>query len=393
MAGPLASDQGGQTAAKRRRVVFVPAPGRASEETIVRQGMAFELVVETPGYAWNSLRAWSGAGVDLLIVEIDERDDFSRRRFAAGVAALRGTIHVAAAVRTMDPALMRTLYHAGAVDVLPLPLDDGHIEEALEAAPRPTANAETRRQGKVIGFLGAQGGSGATAIATQAAVIWADKRRTCLIDMDPQRGAAALYLNIDTSLTFANLVEAGQRLDDELMSQLAVRHPSGLSVIAAPRDVSPLDLANPRAIETIVQIATNLFDVTVLDLPGAILDWSLRAMELCDRLVMITPVTIGGLHQAQRRLAFIEANGLSDRVVMVANRVKAPMFGAPETGDSEKLLQRKWNYLLTDEPALGEALDLGKTLSQVRRGTRLEKDLRAMVTKLDQDLDLGDPAS
>ena len=65
----------------------------------------------------------------------------------------------------------------------------------------------------VSGLMTLLGGMGTSMVASQLAQIWAGERQVLLIDLDVQRGNAALYLNLKPRLSIADLVEAEDRLD------------------------------------------------------------------------------------------------------------------------------------------------------------------------------------
>ena len=91
----------------------------------------------------------------------------------------------------------------------------------------------------MVSVIKSVGGVGATALLTQLAIRAAENeakfgREVCLIDLDVQFGDAAFQLGLQPQLTFFDLLEAGARLDGELLRATTTPHPSGLKVIAAP---------------------------------------------------------------------------------------------------------------------------------------------------------------
>ena len=90
--------------------------------------------------------------------------------------------------------------------------------------------------GKLLAFMGAKGGTGVTTLACNFAVALAQEpgENTLLIDLDLPLGDAALNLGIVAEFSTIDALQVADRLDGSLLSQLLVKHSSGLSVLAAP---------------------------------------------------------------------------------------------------------------------------------------------------------------
>jgi pilus assembly protein CpaE len=325
-------------------------------------------------------------GLDAIVVELQPGDGAQLAAFRALVDALAGRLPVIAAVAGLSVADTRLLLRNGAADAVALPLTPAELRPALEPVRRaPVARpaAQPGVQGRSIAFLGAIGGAGTTSLIAQAGILWAKRNRVCLIDLDLQFGNAALYLDLKPRLTLADLVEAGDRFDPELLQSVAVAHASGLSVVASPVDMVPLDLLSPAFVARLLETATRAFDLVLLDLPQAWTDWTTRALQRADVACLVTTTSVPGLHQARRQLDMFEANGLSGRLKLIANRVERGMFRAPDLKPVESVLSRRVDFAVAeDRETVTAAHDEGRPLAEIRRGSRVEKDLRALVDGL-----------
>ncbi len=323
---------------------------------------------------------------DVLVVEVDAGDARALDAFERFVREHSGRLPVIGAVRDATVPITRAMLHAQAVDVLPIPFSAVDLLQSVErgrerlAVLRPDS---ARRGGRVVTFIGALGGTGATCVATQAAAMWAASANVLLIDLDVQFGNAALYLNVRSQLSLADIVDVGDRLDVELLRSVAERHPSGLSVITCPPDILPLDSLTPEFIDRLIAMATEAYDVVILDVPGVWVSWSLSALQKSDLIVMLTTLSVAGIHQSRRQLELLDANGLADRLRLVANRVPTPIMGKLDLTEPEKLLRRRFAATIANDwSAMSTAIDEGRTVSSVKMRSRLEKDLRALVGML-----------
>ncbi len=323
---------------------------------------------------------------DVLIAQVNPDNARDFEEFERFVQSHSGTLPVVAAVRDLTVAVTRRVLRSQAVDVLPLPFSADELHQAIEtgrdtmAASRPAGRGRT---GTVLTFLGALGGMGTTTMATQAGMIWAESANVCLIDLDVQFGNAALYLNLRPSLSVADLIDADERMDQEFLRSVAVRHSSGLNVISCPPDIMPLDALTPELVERLLDMAAQVWDVVLVDLPGAWINWSAAALSRSDIIMLVTELSVAGAHQARRQLEVIEANGLHDRVRIVLNRTNAPMFGKADFSATEAALRRKIDFPITnDYPAMTSAIDEGKPVGAIKLRSRIEKDIRTMVGEL-----------
>ena len=323
------------------------------------------------------------ARADMLIVEVDVSKPAQFDQFARLAQELGSSVPLVAASRTLTVADTRRLIRCGAIDVLPLPIAPEDFDHAIEQATRlrGPATAAAVNEGRIVSFLGAVGGIGATALATQAGVLWADTKRVCLIDLDIQFGSAALYLDIKPKLNLVDLIDAGERLDAEIFQTVAAQHSSGLHVIAGPDDMLPLDIITPAAVMQILNVARKCFDIVIIDLPSAWTSWSMTVLSQSAVTILVAPLTVPGIHQARRKLDLMEANGLPSKILL--NRVARPMFRTIDLGDTEKILGRKVDFTVANDfVTVSSAIDQGRTLAAVKAKSRVGLDLAEMVAAL-----------
>ena len=371
--------------AEPTRVLLIVEPRTSPGIADVARG-DYLLSVETVGIEAVTATTPGLRRAEVVIVEVDPHNAVMFDEFEAFVREHAGKLPVIAVVRELTVAATRKVLRSGAVDVLPLPFTADEFAHAVDPARDAArssparATAAAAKHGKVISFLGAIGGAGTTALATQAGIIWSATAKVCLIDLDVQFGNAALYLDLRPKLGVVDIIEAGERLDAEVLQTIAEAHPSGLSVVASPPDMVPLDTLSTELVEKLLTLATQSYDIVLVDLPAAWTNWSLRVIELSDLTLMVTSLSVPGIHQAKRQVEVIDANGMSDRLRVVVNRVAHPMFGKIDLSDTQALIGRRIDYAIAnDYPTVSGAIDRGKPFTAK---TRVDKDLRAMVASL-----------
>lgn len=329
---------------------------------------------------------------DLLVLEIDPDNAGEVAALEQFATTVGGRIPVVAAARGLTIAATRRLMRLSLADVLPIPFTREELGQALDSCRQKLAQLRTgggpARSGNVIALQGVLGGVGTTMIATQLAQIWAaDNKRVLLIDLDVQRGTAALYMNLKPRLSIADLIEADDRLDSEFLKMVIERHMSGVSMISTPADMTPLDAITPEFIDRLLDLAAQNYDLVLLDLPGVWMDWTALAIQKADVLMLITQMTVPGVQQARRQLDVAEANGLGERVRVMMNRMVPGLFGKYDVGEAETALRSRVHFALAnDYPTVSAALDEGRSVGQIKMKSKVEKDLRGIAAQLTEEL-------
>ena len=347
-------------------------------------GLPLELSL-VPVTDWIDPEELSNATI--AVVQVDAETPASVKRFQK-LAASTDTPLIAAAYEP-PLALVRSLLRAGAHDVLPLPLDLTDLETSIRVLleqqsgqNQQIATPGVQSRSRVISVVKTVGGVGATSIATQLAVRFAEReanagRDTCLIDLDLQFGDAAFQLGLRPNLSVSDLLEAGARLDGALVRATASRHPSGLNLIASPAEMMPLEGISSDQILQIVDIAAREFGTVFLEVPTNWTNWSLSLLARSDLVLLVADVTIPSLHRARRQLELMASQGLQDlEVRIVANRFEKSQLKTIKPADIRDALGRDIAYTVANEPGVMRvAVDRGVPISEVKRRSAIGKDL------------------
>jgi pilus assembly protein CpaE len=323
------------------------------------------------------------AGGAAAVVEVNPEVPASLKRFEKIAAATRRPLIAAA----YDPplALVRALVRAGAHDVVPLPLDVGDLETSLlpiaDDIRRHDADQRSAN-GKLVSIVKSVGGIGATSLLTQLAVRAAQNeakqgREVCLIDLDLQFGNAAFQLGLKPSLTVFDLIEAGDRLDSELLRSTTTEHPTGLKILAAPKSMMPLDSLTSEQLIAILDIAKREFGTVFVDLPANWTNWSLSLIAQSDLVLLVTELSVTGLHRARRQLELIREQDLVNvDLRLVANRFEKGLLRTVRPADVQRALGRDVTYTIANDPAvMHPAIERGVPIAEIKRKSAVGKDI------------------
>lgn len=323
------------------------------------------------------------AGSAAAVIQVDPGDPASVTRFEKLAAATRTPVIAAAYEPPL--ALVRALVRAGAHDVVPLPLDIAELEASLlpiRDQLKREASSSQSANGKVVCVIKSVGGIGATSLLSQLAIRTAENearfgREVCLLDLDLQFGNSAFQLGLRPQLTFHDLIDAGGRLDGELLRATTSPHPSGLKVVGAPSSLMPLDSVSSEQLIEIVEIAKREFGTVFVDLPASWTNWSLSLLAQSDLVLLVTELSVTGLHRARRQLDLLREQDLASvDLRIVVNRFEKGLMRTVKAGDVQKALGRDIAYTIANEPAvMVPAIERGIPISEIKRRSAVGRDI------------------
>lgn len=278
-----------------------PAPIVAC--TISRDVQEFDLLIEDMEAALGE--SWGDLGFSEALTFFNQPDATMLEFVAMAIdgedeenLALMGEVIAAAAARDIKviliaedvtPAALHQLLRQGANEFVPYPLPEGELMAAIKRLRQP-APAKVAAEGSkladggdgdgvILAVQGLAGGVGASTFAVNlawelATVTKESAPRVCLLDLDLQRGATATYLDLPRREAVFEMLNDTEAMDEEVFGQALVAYEETLQVLTAPSDLVPLDIVTPQDIERVLDMAARHFDFVVVDMPGAVVQWT-----------------------------------------------------------------------------------------------------------------------
>lgn len=335
-------------------------------------------------------------GHTAAIIQVDADSGASMKRFQKLAEAVATPL--IAACYEPPLALVRTLLRSGAHDVVPLPLSIEDIEAALlplRAELSKRQEAAPVKTGKLATVLKSVGGVGATALLGQLAIRFAQiegeyDREVCLLDLDMQFGDVAFQLGVQPRHTFLDLLEAGPRLDGDLLRATVTDHASGLKIIAAPSEMMPIEALPVEQLMRVVELARREFKTVFVDLPTNWTNWSLSMVAQSDLILLVTDLTVAGLHRAKRQLDLLDSQGLDNLDVrIVVNRYEKSLARSIRPADVHHALGREIGFtVVNDQVLMRSAIEQGIPIAELKRKSTLGADIEKLNTGVAAALEL-----
>ena len=283
------------------------------------------------------------------------------------------------------------------------------IDTAAQAAtPDPTLTARTvtsamstsinlpvnyiPTEGRIILVAKARGGIGATTLAVNLALemqMQAMRRRgatggrVALVDLDVQLGNAGSLLDLADRGGMLALAQLGPEPDAQAVRHAMIRHPSGLSVLAAPATAIPFEAFDVRRISCVLDVLAAENDIVIVDLPPALIDWLEPLLLRAERLLMVTDLAVPSIVRARRIISLMTENRQNLPVDIVVAHEKKPFRLGQMHRDAEAALGHPLRHWLPQETKHArQAMDRGEPLVQLAPRCGWSKAVKVMATDL-----------
>lgn len=321
---------------------------------------------------------------DVLIVDftLDSPTDLDRLHHIAQQAGSDTCIIATSKTSTIDG--VRRLMRLGVSDFLPQPINREDLLSALQHAARRVRQSRPSDSGKVVTFLHAGGGAGATTLAVNFASCIRDdddNSRVCILDFDVQFGQVAINLDLKGSHGLLDLLENPDRLDVMFLESIMTHHKSGIDVLVAPDVLVALDAIEPELVVRVIGVATEIYDYVVVDMPLALTPWSQSVLGRSDVAVMVGQLTVPGIRQLRRLAGILASDGVGDvSTVVVLNRFLGGWKTSIRPKEAEKVLGRPIDYLIANDFKTASAcVDQGVPLSVIKKRSPIAKNIFDMT--------------
>lgn len=211
--------------------------------------------------------------------------------------------------------------HAGVKDFLHRPVSMTELRSLIARLSRPTVREEST--GTIVSFVSNKGGVGKSTLSVNVACGLAKRHpdRVLLIDASLQMGVCASMLDLEPRTSLTDAVQERHRLDATLLRRLAVRHPCGLHLLAAPANAVDAAEVDDDVMSRILTLARRSYDYVIVDTFPMFDRVIVAILDMSDRTYVVTeagvPVLQGGVKLVQllNRIGFPD-----DRLKIVLSR-------------------------------------------------------------------------
>lgn len=325
----------------------------------------------------------------LLFVDLSETSDPLTDINSLAEVCEPGTIVIAAG-QVNDVRLYRDLLASGIHDYLLKPLGVDAVRDAFASAqamlnaPR-YADGATERVHAALAVIGCRGGVGASTIATSLAWQMSEtgKRSTALLDLDVHFGTNALAMDVEPGRGLIDAIDNPSRIDGLFLERALVRASDTLSVLSAEAPISNPIVTDGTAYYQLQDELRSAFDMSVMDLPRAMLIQHPHLMTEVQAVVLVTELTLAAARDTIRLLSWLRSNAPQAQVCVLANRVHPGAQQEVLRKDFEGSIEHKIDVAIPyDHKLAAQAAKMGKPMAAIGKSSKTIAPLAELANRL-----------
>jgi pilus assembly protein CpaE len=334
---------------------------------------------------------------ELLILELDEDRGKTFPQIQALLAASPLTEIFLTSFQTDSEVLLEAL-RTGVKEFIPQPIQREELEEAIlrfkerhrEKKPAPVT------RGKLITIIGSKGGVGTTTIAVNLAVTLRQANpdgSVVLVDLNPQFGDAALFLDMEPTHTMGDVAKNVARLDETFLMSILSKHSSGVYLLPSTNAVEEIGLLTPEAVEKTLELLQAMFDYIVIDCGASLADITLATLNISPTVFLVCTLTLPVLRNTKRLLNILShLHYPTDNISIIVNRYEK--HTEVSLKDLEEVLGRNASWTIpNDYGSTMNAINKGQPLSAISPRADVTRDFLKFAKTLGADEQRGQKPS
>ena len=148
----------------------------------------------------------------------------------------------------------------------------------------------------------------------------------------------------------------------------------------------------PQLVDALISGLRRDFALTILDLPSVWTAWTNRALQLADRIVLVTRLSVPHVHLVRRQLGVLALQNLDSAAAHpgLQRRDRRSAESARRSRPPNARSAAPFDIVLPEDArVMGAATNQGLPLSAVRRGTKLEKAVGQLADAIAADALVG----
>lgn len=279
---------------------------------------------------------------------------------------------------TDDPKAILTAMRAGINEFLHPPFEGSLPAAILRVTSAGSSDGAPIKHGKLIGFLSAKGGCGATTLACHVASELQNltNKSVLLVDLDLTSGLVGFLMKTPSSYSVLDAIKNLSRLDESLWKALIVEQRPQLAVVPAPASCSRWDHPDENHLRQALQFMRTQHDWIVLDLGRSLNSMATAVLEEIDQLFLVSTLEVVALHGLKSIVHGLFEQG--EKLQVVLNRT--PKMMDITTHELEKILGRSlYAALPNDYMALYQSYSSGNLLDS---NNRLAQHFAMLASKI-----------
>lgn len=327
---------------------------------------------------------------DLIILELDE----DRNKTFALIKSIL-TVYAATEIfltsSHTDAQVLLEALRAGVKEFIPQPLKKEELGQAFHRFKErhKGRKPEPSKRGKLLNIMGSKGGVGTTTIAVNLAISLLESnenRSVVLVDLNPQFGDVALFLDIQPAHTLGDLAKNISRLDANFLMGILSKHSSGLYVLPSANTVEDVGLLTPEIASITLELLQRSFDYIVIDSGYSLNEVASTVVNISTMTFLVSTLTLHVLRNTKNILdAFAHVDHAKEKVNIIFNRYTDKIDVSLK--DVEIFIEGRSLWLIpNDYITVTRAINNGKPISYISQNCDIIKSFKRLVSGIAPEL-------
>jgi len=316
--------------------------------------------------------------------------------FAAFASELRRQPHVKAigVASTKDGDTVLAAMRAGVHEFVVLPSDEAALRDAVQRVLLLGGPAPSR--GRIFTVYSAKGGLGGSTLSLSLA--WtlaqrADGGRVALVDFTTTGAGVRVMLDLTPVYDLGSIASRTTALDREFIRSCRVSHSSGVEVLAAADELDAMEPLTAETAARVLEVLRQEFDAVVVDVDHHFADQTIAALDIADRILLVSQLDVSALRSAQRTLGIFTRLGYArEKVAVVVNRRTDRDRIA--LADAEQVLGRAIDASVpNDYASCADAITFGRFVQEHAPASPMVDGVTTMAAMLTGEPNLARPTA
>ena len=204
----------------------------------------------------------------------------------------------------------------------------------------------------IVAVHSLRGGVGTTSVAVNLALafnqIWA--KSTLLVDAVLSAGQVAMMLNAKPRFTWEDFADIETKnIDDDLIDNIASKHSSGLSFIAAPRSPIALDTFSDEFWQIVLSKLAKQYEFIVIDAAHDFADITIQMLNAASSIVLALAPEMSSLRAAMSAMDIYDKLGFPPEKIRLLLNSNSSITGI-RRAQIEKVLGHPIDFIIPYEP-------------------------------------------
>lgn len=283
------------------------------------------------------------AHANVLVIEVNPAVPGSVARLEQARTRHPG-LAIIAAVESLDLNKVRTLMRLGIKDVVALPFNADELLPVVIDLSTELADASAKLA-PMQAVIHSSGGIGASTVVSHlAAAITAQNEhaRCCVVDLDLQFGELDMLFGVTPAAGVVDCLDAGNRLDWDIIENAMTRARPRIDLLAAPRDIPPPEMIDADQLLRLLGMLRQRYDHVLLDFPAHWSNADLSVACACNEMLLVVDQSVRSISRASKTITLFDSVDVApENVRLVVNRAEKRLFQAIDAQDVGRTLRRQ----------------------------------------------------